>query len=395
MTGFYNTPARGRISSAATIMIETVVDPWLILLPHMPFESWEALANRAEGRNRRLEGLMLTDRRIHSPRRSRPRGFTLVELLVVIAIIAVLIGLLLPAVQRVRESAARVKCLNNLKQIGIAMHNYNNQQGNFPTGSVGVPTNIWYGSSFWVFLFPYIEQGPLFEKYDYTGTSSGAAYESTGWLSPTAASSNKYNMTLLNGLTFTMLKCPSSPIPALSSLGTNNMVFNTDYAGISGASNSAGTTYNNSPYYYPGYVSDKGVLIPLTPVTTGQITDGLSQSMMIGEQSDYCRDASGDPVDCRAACLTGFTMGITNAFEVGIEDRIFNLTTIRYPMSKDSTLANVGGNCGANSPIQSAHTAGANILLSDGSARFVFSSVSVSILQLLADRSDGQPIGEY
>src|SRR5262249_52792807 len=97
------------------------------------------------------------------------RGFTLVELLVVIAIIAVLIGLLLPAVQKVREAANRTQCLNNLKQIALAAQNYHDARRKFPTGAhlpVDVRGRPTEGTTLWVELLPYFEQDNLYKQWD-------------------------------------------------------------------------------------------------------------------------------------------------------------------------------------------------------------------------------------
>src|SRR5215468_5494885 len=92
------------------------------------------------------------------------RGFTLIELLVVIAIIAILIGLLLPAVQKVRETANRIKCDNNLRQLGLAAHNYHDAYGHFPPGIGYYPATDGVFGTYFFHLLPYLEQGPLFDS---------------------------------------------------------------------------------------------------------------------------------------------------------------------------------------------------------------------------------------
>src|SRR5712692_7075139 len=122
---------------------------------------------------------MTNDQRLEEVAMSRKRqGFTLVELLVVIAIIAVLIGLLVPAVQKVREAANRMTCANNLKQIALAAHHHHDATGKFPTGvrfAVDVGGRPTLGTNLWVELLPYFEQDNLYKKWDYYDNRNNVA----------------------------------------------------------------------------------------------------------------------------------------------------------------------------------------------------------------------------
>lgn len=166
--------------------------------------------------------------------RGNRQGFTLIELLVVIAIIAILIALLLPAVQQAREAARRTQCRNNLKQVGLALHNYHDNFNGFPIGvnsgnGVYGPTGASVGSgrwgiSFWVGLLPYVDQAPMYNQFNFNGASPGYTAE---------MDANTQN--LVRGKIQTHLKCPSSPLVDLKDTGGGVLNQMAQYVGISGA----------------------------------------------------------------------------------------------------------------------------------------------------------------
>jgi prepilin-type N-terminal cleavage/methylation domain-containing protein/prepilin-type processing-associated H-X9-DG protein len=312
-------------------------------------------------------------------------GFTLVELLVVIAIIGILIALLLPAVQAAREAARRAQCSNNLKQIGLALLNYESANKKFPPGGL-YQTGSGYGHSWWVRILPYIEQGAVYEKFDQKSAI-------TGWLGD---GGNYANRDMLRDVTFNFMFCPSSTLPQLvlsNDAHHQANIMSPTYTGIAGSRNHS-TGKDISISWLVGRVSFGGVLIEYRSVAMSEITDGTSHTMMVGEQSNWCIDSSGAKQDCRSDCWHGFTMG-PNSSPSG-DPRSFNVTCVYHQINELSYAAyGVPYNCGTNRAIQSAHSGGAQALLADGSVHFVPETIDIQVLFNLADRDDGNNIPEF
>jgi prepilin-type N-terminal cleavage/methylation domain-containing protein len=212
------------------------------------------------------------------PRRCRGAGFTLIELLVVIAIIAVLIGLLLPAVQKVREAAARMQCLNNLKQMGLALHNYANATGTLPpaTGYVNA-SNAGARITFAAFILPYIEQDNIYKLLQ-ADNFAFDGYNVNPAVSPNTA---KAVNTVIP-----MYICPSSNTTPIYNYDTNPAHFYNqqaviNYKPIMGSDRGlpGGGPYDK------GYVATSGCMFLDSKVKLTEITDGTSNTMLIGEFS--------------------------------------------------------------------------------------------------------------
>jgi len=340
---------------------------------------------------------------MRSNRSQRIRGFTLIELLVVIAIIAILIGLLLPAVQKVREAAARMRCQNNLKQLGLGMHSCHDAQGYFPSAGWGWN---WIGDpdrgagkdqpGGWVFsILPYIEQGNLFN----TGSND--------------PNKNTINFTKIQTPVSTMI-CSSRRLPAAYKNGINASYRNvtgvapnvgkTDYAACGGNNNNSIEVYpgpsslarGDDPAYWNDPKDDEGrkardstdparfngVMIARRETKLNMITaiKGASNVVMLGEKSV--------PKDLY---LTGTDAGDNECFFTGMNNDVIRSTAWVPLADKTKKEFEDTGSTPWQSRFGSAHTSGINVVLGDGSVRSVSYNVDPNIWRFAGSIIDTNP----
>jgi prepilin-type N-terminal cleavage/methylation domain-containing protein/prepilin-type processing-associated H-X9-DG protein len=282
-------------------------------------------------------------------------GFTLIELLVVIAIIAVLIGLLLPAVQKVRESANITKCRNNLKQVGLAMHNFHTVYNGLPPGETGVAQSVPKHS--WVpWILPYIEQVALYQWYDFT----------VDW-NNTVNDINGPNQVYLD-----VLHCPST---MLNRTGTNRRAI-TDYSPTTQITrpNPFATNLPPSDSTYIG-VLGKDVKRRIV-----EIKDGTAFTTVVAEDAGR-----------NAKWVMGIETGTTG--ETGAWANPGNQLTIGgWDIASSSGPGGCGVNCTNANEIYSFHTFGANALFADGSVRPLKAGTDINIVLALMTRNHGEII---
>ncbi|VTS03426.1 Uncharacterized protein OS=Pirellula staleyi (strain ATCC 27377 / DSM 6068 / ICPB 4128) GN=Psta_0603 PE=4 SV=1: N_methyl_2: SBP_bac_10 [Gemmata massiliana] len=300
--------------------------------------------------------------------RGRNKGFTLIELLVVIAIIAILIGLLLPAVQKVREAAARMSCQNNLKQCGIAYHAYAGANDSaFAPSMIQDPyTTVGWG----IFLLPYIEQDNLYRQYSfampfYYGTNQPVA-------------NTKIKMFL----------CPSVPertgpysytfnYPGYPS--TSWQAFAADYTPLAGVSQYLGQ--------YLSLTGDLGGPLQRDKKSSIlSVTDGTSNTVLLAE-------VAGKNKLYRAGKDTGTTLTGFYGGEGGWADATSSGSSL-WGSSSDGTTGpgTCGVNCSNDYGLYSFHSGGANVLMCDGSVRFLTASVDIRALAAQITARNGEVV---
>jgi prepilin-type N-terminal cleavage/methylation domain-containing protein/prepilin-type processing-associated H-X9-DG protein len=330
----------------------------------------------------------------------RRRGFTLIELLVVIAIIAVLIGLLLPAVQKVREAAARAKCQNNLKQIGIGIHNFQTANGYLPPWGVdfSAQPNPPYGTqgfSALGLILPFLEQDNVYNVARLDRTVADPAN-----LPP------PYGTSPAGPAQIKIYQCPSTVPPVIDyapyfvSLGFPNLgpmtLGPTDYAVVRGYT--GGFQSNCAPGTPPppgngddgGALGKKGTMTG-TSLTSGiiritDIKDGTSNTIMVSEDAGRHQIyAKRTPVSPNGPGQVGWTLNAAWAD--------YN-TAIRVHGFDNTGTVQTGGccviNCNNVNEFYSFHNGGVNALRADGSARFMTDTIAPGVLAALVSRAGGE-----
>jgi prepilin-type processing-associated H-X9-DG protein len=320
----------------------------------------------------------------------------LVELLVVIAIIGILIALLLPAVQAAREAARRSQCINQMKQIGLALQYYHDSYQVFPHGQRFTAWNI--GNNWRYCLLPYMEQGALYSQLN-SKTGSFASSDTAG--------SGYSGNTVLRNLVVPGWNCPSSPWspkdnPSNVTYHNGDQGQTHDYVGIAGATpDPAGRTGLCLAGNYGSTWCSNGMLFPNGWMRMADVLDGTSNTVIVGEQSGAIYNSSNERLHISANYYGGWTGHTqtcrpTNPVTSGCTTDLWGagVTTINTAIriNQPFTTAACDQTYDGNTALNSSHPGGANFLRVDGSVSFLSETTDMTTLACLATRDDGKTI---
>jgi len=379
-----------------------------------------------------------------------------VELLVVIAIIGILVALLLPAIQAAREAARRTQCNNNLKNIGLGLQNYHDTYKVFPMGGATASHPGRVGHSWWYGIMPFMEQRNIYDKiagvmragqppvrYAFSGGPNGFATAGTPECTALANALRK--------LAPDFMRCPSSPLPVFRSQNGDYGCLPT-YVGITGGTDIAPEAYPGGPAYVSQYgkpqsnqiyrargfwrvasnsrtmadgvMMANGMLPVAEHVNMAKCTDGTSNTMIVGEQSDWLQHIDpavstkyhGDPGWSTWGGNAGWLTGAATSEQIGTRQGTMsngnpyqsytcNVTTVAYKVDLKKVMdPSNGGNLpgcderhdwtsnGINNPLQSAHPGGILVAFVDGSVQFISATTGLEVLLRIAIRDDGQNV---
>lgn len=371
------------------------------------------------------------------------RGFTLIELLVVIAIIAVLVALILPAVQQAREAARRMQCKNNMKQIGLALANYESNYACLPMEKIGFSTAAGYYVNYsqnWIqMMLPFIDQAPLYSSFNFN----------LNWDDTITPNGNGQTNAQLAQTQLPGFMCPSAPDvfsrqnpAAIGVVTSNGITFPNGFSALGGCDYMASSGVRYSIYVQgnfpsPGAGSLSAVLNPPQPNAAGvlpstkgdnrfasgmhstmstklqQISDGMSNTMLLVECAGRPSLYRGSQHSQIMQSAVGYKpsdgwgwadIGNSGALDGATADGTQINSAVKQPIGQLPTCpiptacpvgANVFINATNDSEIYAFHTGGANVLMADGSVRFLSENMSLQTLAAICTRDGGEVVGEF